>query len=80
MARQRSPYSAQVVLKLVIAGQVFSLSQVGPDFVVLRDTPTQATEGGIGRVDVIISDRTTSSKEVLFPHGISLGSKKACYL
>jgi hypothetical protein len=79
MARKRSPYSAQVVLKLFIAGQVISLSQVGPDFVVLRDVPTQAREAGKGRVDVIVDDRVASSKEVFFPHGIVTGSKKASY-
>ncbi|PAY19277.1 hypothetical protein CKO51_11720 [Rhodopirellula sp. SM50] len=72
---QRSRYSAQVVLKLAIAGQVIALSQVGPGFVVLQETPEESTLSGYGRVDVIIDNRIASSNEHFFPHGIVSGSK-----
>lgn len=79
MVRKRSPYSAQVVIKLFLAGRVYSLAQVGPDFVVLREFPTQAEKSNTGRLDVIIDDRVATSKPVFLPQGIVCGSKKASY-
>lgn len=79
MAVRRSPYSAQVVLTLSIAGEVLSLSQVGPDFVILRDAPTKESLSGQGRIDVIVDAKVASSNEFFFPHGIVPGSKKIAY-
>lgn len=76
---KRIPYSSQVILQLAIAGQTISLSQVGPDFFVLRDTPTFTHLPGSGRVDVIINDTVTTSKTVFLPHGIVNGSKRVSY-
>ncbi|MEM6776553.1 MAG: hypothetical protein AAF670_02785 [Planctomycetota bacterium] len=79
MSRKRSPYSSHVVLRLVIAGQVISLSQVGSSFVVLRKNASKTWESCDGRVDVIVDDRVASSTRVFFPNGIEAGSKKASY-
>ena len=76
---KRIPYSSQVILQLAIAGQTIALSQVGPDFFVLRDTPTFTHLPGSGRVDVIINDTVTTSKTVFLPHGIVNGSKRVSY-
>lgn len=79
VVRRRSPYSTQVVIKLSLAGQVYSLAQVGPDFVVLREFPKQSEKSNTGRLDVIIDDRVATSKQVFLPQGIVCGSKKASY-
>lgn len=55
------------------------MAQVGPDFVVLREFPTQAEKSNTGRLDVIIDDRVATSKPVFLPQGIVCGSKKASY-
>lgn len=79
MSRQRSPYSANVVLRLAMAGQVWALSQVGPDFIVLRDSPDVPKDADNGRVDVIVDNRVASSKHVFLPHGIAPSMRRVIY-
>jgi hypothetical protein len=79
MANRRIPYSSKVVLRLAISGQIISLAQVGPDFVVLRDIPKAGIVSCDARVDIIVDNRVTSSQTVFLPHGISNGSKLVTY-
>lgn len=79
MSRNRVPYSANVVLRLAMAGQVWALAQVGPDFVVLKDLPTSSEDADTARVDVIVDNRVASSRTVFLPHGIVSGRKRIIY-
>ncbi|WP_146519343.1 hypothetical protein [Stieleria varia] len=79
MKLNRSPYSANVALRLVIAGQALVLSQVGPGFVVLREQILESIGPGEGRVDVIIDNSVASSNTHFFPHGVQTGLKELIY-
>jgi hypothetical protein len=79
MSIKRTPYSPKVILQLAIAGQTIALSQVGPDFFVLRDLPTVSQSSGNGRVDVIINNCVATSKTVFLPHGMEHGLKRVSY-
>ena len=78
MSETRKPYSAEVILRLVVADQVLALSQVGPSFVLLREFAE--AESGNGRVEVIIDQRVASSRQVFLPHGISRDSKRVALI
>ena len=72
-------YSAAVELRLVVAGVVLQLSQLGPDHAILK-APAEAVESGFARIDVIVDQVVTSSKEVFLCHGISENSRTITYL
>jgi hypothetical protein len=72
-------YSAVVELRLVVAGVVLQLSQVGPDHAILK-VPAKAVESGFARIDVIVDQVVTSSKEVFLCHGISESSRMIPFL
>lgn len=67
------------MLRLALAGQTRLLSQVGPDFILLRDLPTLSEDSASGRVDVIVDDRVASSRSVFLPYGIVSGNRRVTY-
>ena len=75
----RSAYSATVVLRLIIAGQVLALAQVGPDFITLRES-VEIAPSTSGRLEVIVDERVATSKEIFMPHGTADGLKRVLYL
>ncbi len=76
---KRRHHSSKVVLQLAFAGQVLGLSQVGPDFMILKALPKSSESAMAGRVDVIVDDRVASSQKVMLPYGILAGTKKITY-
>lgn len=68
-----------MVLRLIVAGQVVSLAQLGPEYIRLRKFDSIAPSTS-GRLDVIVDDRVTTSKDIFMPHGTVAGTKRVLYL
>jgi hypothetical protein len=79
MATQRIPYSSHVELRLSIDGAVLDLAQVGPDFVILRESSPQTRTTTTARLDVIVDRRVATSQEVFLPYGIAAGAQRIQY-
>jgi hypothetical protein len=63
-----SSYSANVVLTLIVDGQSFALSHVGPAEFVVRDN-CEPIPAGNAQI-VIRVDNKRKSKRVYLPHGV----------
>ena len=74
MSQSRTAFSANVALRLVVSGQVLTLAQVGPDFVILKETTTVNSDKAI--VEVMIENRIASSTAVALPNGICPSEKR----
>ena len=72
-------HSAIVELRLIVAGVALQLSQVGPDHAILK-VPMGAVAAGYARIEVIVDNKVTSSKEVFLCHGIPESSRRVAYL
>jgi len=72
-------YSAAVELRLVIAGVVLQLSQVGPGHAILKSN-SKAIDSCFARIDVIVDRVVTSSETVFLCHGIVESSREITFL
>lgn len=72
-----SPYSANVVLTLIVGGASYALSHVSPDEIVIRDE-CDAMPPCNGKL-VIRVDKRRKTKRVFFPHGIPGPNQLAKY-
>ena len=63
-----TPYSAKVVLTLIVSGTSLALSHVGPNEIIVRDAcePIPACDAKL----LIRVDRSKRCREVFLPHGI----------
>jgi hypothetical protein len=63
-----TPYSAEVVLSLVVGGVSLSLSHVGPNELIVRDECEQIPAGE-ARLYIRV-DESRKVRTILLPHGI----------
>ncbi len=72
-----SPYSANVVLTLIVGGVSYALSHVGPNELIVRDEC--ATIPQCNAKLIIRVDNRRKTKRVFLPHGISGPNKPVMF-
>ena len=63
-----TPYSAKVVLSLLVGGVTLSLSHVGPNEIIVHDE-CEAIAAGDAKLDIRV-DKSRKVRKVFLPHGI----------
>jgi hypothetical protein len=75
MSTHRGPHSAQVSMVLHLAGIDVRLSQMGPNFIILKEALAEAAPAQEASITLTVDDRVKQFP-VDFPQGIPAGQRR----